>query len=63
LSGALTVNLVSALANGRSIPVHKTGAYRLDRFKTKGGVSVSGREWNFLYHTRMAFQLAQPVAF
>ena len=39
-----------------------TGAYRLDRFKTKRGVSVSGREWNFPYRdARFAFQLAQPI--
>src|SRR4051794_38508121 len=60
-SGALTVNLASVLVNGRSIPVHTTGTYRLDRLKTKRGVSVSGREWSFPYRTRIAFQLAQPI--
>ena len=61
-SGALRVNLKALLVNGRSVPVQTTGAFRLDRFKTKRGVSVSGREWNFPYGTRMAFRLAQPVA-
>ena len=60
-SSALTVNLKSISINGRSVPVHTTGAYRLDRFKTKRGISVSGREWNFPYRTRIAFQLAQPI--
>ena len=61
-SGALRVNLKAILVNGRSVPVQIAGAARLDRFKTKRGVSVSGREWSFPYHTRMAFHLAQPVA-
>ena len=43
-SGALTVNLTAVSVNGRSVPVHTTGAYKLVRFKTKTGVSVSGRE-------------------
>jgi hypothetical protein len=60
-SSALTVNLTAISIDGRSVPVHTTGAYRLDRFKTKRGVSVSGREWNFPYRTRLAFQLAQPI--
>ena len=60
-SSALTVNLKAILINGRSVPVHTTGAYRLDRHKTARGVSVSGREWNFPYRTRIAFQLAQPI--
>lgn len=60
-SSALTVNLKAILINGRSVPVQTSGAYRLDRFKTKRGVSVSGREWNFPYRTRIAFQLAQPI--
>ena len=60
-SSALTVNLKAISINGRSVPVHTIGAYRLDRFKTKRGVSVSGREWNFPYRTRIAFQLAQPI--
>ena len=60
-SSALTVNLKAISINGRSVPVHTTGAYQLDRFKTKRGVSVSGREWSFPYRTRLAFQLAQPV--
>jgi hypothetical protein len=60
-SSALTVNLQAISINGRSVPVHTTGAYRLERSKTKRGVSVSGREWNFPYRTRIAFQLAQPI--
>jgi hypothetical protein len=60
-SSALTVNLKAISINGRSVPVHTTGAYRLDRFKTSRGVSISGREWNFPYRTRIAFQLAQPI--
>jgi len=60
-SAALTVNLKAISINGRSVPVHTTGAYRLERFKTKRGISVSGREWNFPYRTRLAFQLAQPI--
>jgi hypothetical protein len=60
-SSALTVNLKAILIGGRSVPVHTTGAYRLDRHTTKRGVSVSGREWNFPYRTRLAFQLAQPI--
>jgi hypothetical protein len=60
-SSALTVNLKAITINGRSIPVHTTGAYRLDRHKTKSGISVSGRPWNFPYRTRLAFQLAQPI--
>jgi hypothetical protein len=60
-SSALTVNLKSISINGRNVPVHTTGAYRLDRHKTKSGISVSGRPWNFPYKTRLAFQLAQPV--
>ena len=61
-SSALTVNLKTISVNGRNVPVQTTGAYRLDRFKTtKRGVSVSGREWNFPYQTRLAFQLAQQV--
>ena|SRR5436190_16765512 len=60
-SGALRVNLRAISINGRSVPVQTTGAYRLDRFKTNRGVSVSGREWNFPHRTRIAFQLAQPI--
>jgi hypothetical protein len=60
-SSALTVNLKAISVNGRSVPVHTTGAYRLERSKTKRGISVSGREWNFPYRTRIAFQLAQPI--
>lgn len=60
-SSALTVNLKAITINGRNVPVHTTGAYRLDRYKTRRGVSVSGREWNFPYRTRLAFQLAQPI--
>ena len=60
-SGALRLNLNAISINGRSVPVRTTGAYRLDRFKTKRGVSVSGREWNFPYRARIAFQLAQPI--
>ncbi len=60
-SGALTVNLTAVSVNGRSVPVHTTGAYKLERFKTKTGVSVSGREYSFPYRTRMVFRLAQPV--
>jgi hypothetical protein len=60
-SGALTVNLKAISINGRSVPIHTTGAYRLDRHKTKSGISVSGRPWNFPYKTRLAFQLAQPI--
>jgi hypothetical protein len=60
-SSALRVNLKTISINGQSVPVHTTGAYRLDRFKTQRGISISGREWNFPYRTRLAFQLAQPV--
>ena len=60
-SGALTVNLKAVSANGRSVPVHTTGACKLERFKTKSGVSVSGREYSFPYRTRMVFRLAQPL--
>ena len=60
-SSALTVNLKTISINGRNVPVHTTGAYRLDRHKTKSGISVSGRPWNFPYRTRLAFQLAQPI--
>lgn len=60
-SSALTVNLKTISINGRGVPVHTTGAYRLDRHKTKSGISVSGRPWNFPYRTRLAFQLAQPI--
>ena len=60
-SDALRVNLKAILVNGRSIPVHTTSDFRLDRHKTSRGVSVSGREWNFPYRTRIFFQLAQPV--
>jgi hypothetical protein len=60
-SSALTVNLKAISINGRSVPVHTTGPYRLDRHKTKSGISVSGRPWNFPYKTRLAFQLAQPI--
>jgi hypothetical protein len=60
-SSALSVNLKSISVNGRHVPVHTTGAYRLDRFKTKRGISVSGREWSFPYQTRIAFHLAQPI--
>src|SRR3982074_2668087 len=60
-STALTVNLKAISINGRSVPVHTTGAYQLDRFKTKRGISVSGREWNFPYRTRIAFRLAQAI--
>ncbi len=61
VSSGLTVNLKSISMDGRSVPVHTTGAYSLERFKTKRGISVSGREWNFPYKTRLAFKLAQPV--
>ena len=60
-SSSLTVNLKTISINGRNVPVQTTGAYRLDRFKTKRGVSVSGREFLFPYRTRMAFQLAGPI--
>jgi hypothetical protein len=60
-SASLTVNLKAISLNGRNVPVQTTGAYRLDRFKTRRGISVSGREWNFPYRTRLAFQLAQPI--
>ena len=60
-SDALRVNLKAISIKGRSVPVQTTGNYRLDRFKSKRGVSVSGREWNFPYRTRIAFQLAQPI--
>jgi hypothetical protein len=60
-SKALTVNLKAISIHGRSVPVQTTGAFRLDRATTSRGVSVSGREWNFPYHTRIAFHLAQPV--
>jgi hypothetical protein len=60
-SSALRVNLKTISINGRSVPVQTTGAYQLDRFKTKRGISVSGREWSFPYRTRLAFHLAQPI--
>lgn len=60
-SAPVTVNLTSVLVGGKSIPIKTTGACRLDRFTTNRGVSVSGREWNFPYHTRVAFQLAEPI--
>jgi hypothetical protein len=60
-SSALKVNLKSISINGRSVQVHTTGAYQLERFKTKRGISVSGRDWNFPYRTRLAFHLAQPI--
>ena len=60
-SSALKVNLKAIAINGRSVPVHTTGAYGLERFKTKRGISVSGRDWNFPYRTRIAFHLAQPI--
>jgi len=60
-SSTLTVNLKAISINGRGVPVHTTGAYSLERFKTKRGISVSGREWNFPYRTRLAFKLAQPI--
>lgn len=62
-SGSLMVNLKTISINGRNVPVHTTGAYRLDRHKTKSGISVSGRPWNFPYKTRLAYQLAQPINF
>jgi hypothetical protein len=61
VSDALRVNLKAIVVNGRSIAVHTTGDFRLDRHKTSRGISVSGREWNFPYRTRMVFHLAQPV--
>lgn len=61
MAGALTVNLRTISIHGRTIPVHTTGPYRLDRKVTSRGVSVSGREWNFPYHTRIGFHLAQPI--
>lgn len=61
VSSSLKVNLKSISINGQSVKVRTTGAYGLERFKTKRGVSVSGRDWNFPYKTRIAFQLAQPV--
>lgn len=61
-SKPLTVNLKAISIHGRTVPIHTTGAFRLDRHVTKRGVSVSGREWNFPYHTRLAFHLAQPVS-
>jgi hypothetical protein len=60
-SDALRVNLKTISINGRSVPVHTTAGYRLYRHKTKSGISVSGREWNFPYRTPIAFQLAQPI--
>lgn len=60
-SDALKLNLKAISTNGRSVSVHTTGSYSLYRHKTKRGVSISGREWNFPYHTRIAFQLAQPI--
>jgi hypothetical protein len=60
-SSALAVNLKSIWINGRSVSVHTTGAYSLERFKTKRGISVSGRDWNFPYKTRIGFKLAQPI--
>lgn len=60
-SSALKVNLQAISVNGRSVPVQTTGSFQLDRHVTSRGISVSGREWNFPYHTRIAFHLAQPV--
>jgi hypothetical protein len=60
-TSGLSVNLKTISIHGRNVAVHTTGAYSLERFKTKRGISVSGREWNFPYKTRIAFHLAQPV--
>ena len=60
-SDALRLNLKTITIHGRSVPVHTTGSYRLDRHTTSRGVSVSGRDWNFPYHTRLVFHLAQPL--
>ena len=60
-TSGLSVNLKTISVHGRNVPVHTTGAYSLERFKTKRGISVSGREWNFPYGTRIAFKLAQPI--
>jgi hypothetical protein len=60
--GAVIVNLRSISAHGHNVPV-QTNAYRLPpRWKTKRGVSVTGRETNYPYHTRLAFQLTQPLS-
>jgi len=61
VTSGLSVNLKTISVHGRNVPVHTTGAYHLERFKTKRGISVSGRDWNFPYRTRIAFKLAQPV--
>src|SRR5688500_3300377 len=53
-SSSLTVNLKTISINGRNVPVQTTGAYQLDRFKTKRGVSVFGRDFLFPYRTRIA---------
>ena len=60
-TSGLSVNLKTISVHGRNVAVHTTGAYHLERFKTKRGVSVSGRDWNFPYRTRIAFKLAQPI--
>ena len=60
-SDALRLNLKTLTLHGRTVPVHTTGSYRLDRRTTSRGVSVSGRDWNFPYHTRLVFHLAQPI--
>ena len=60
-SGAVTVNLKSVTIHGRTITVQTKGGFQLPpRFKTRRGVSVT-RETNYPHHTRMAFQLAQPL--
>ena len=61
-SDALRVNVKAILVNGRSIAVNTTGDFRLDRHVNSRGISVSGREWNFPYRTRIFFKLAQPVS-
>jgi hypothetical protein len=60
-SGPLSVNLKALSHNGQRIPVQTTGAFRLDRFKTKRGVSVSGREFMFPSGTQLVFHLGQPL--
>ena len=60
-SDALRLNLKTITIHGRVVPIHTTGNYRLDRHTTSRGVSVSGRDWNFPYHTRLVFHLAQPI--
>ncbi len=61
-SGAVKVNLKTVSINGRIIPVYTTGGYTLPpMFKTKSGITISGREIPYPQRTRIVFRLAQPL--